>query len=49
MNNKKMTNDEMVKEIPNLTDTELDDLLKDEMRRQGYKTFINYQGEEEPL
>lgn len=33
----------------NLTDSELDELLKQEMRDQGYKVFINYQGQEEDL
>jgi len=33
----------------NLTDKELDEKIKEEMRRQGFKTFINYEGEEEPL
>lgn len=48
-NNNSMKNDELIKEIPNLTDTELDNLIKDEMRRRGFTTFINYQGEEESL
>jgi hypothetical protein len=33
----------------NLTDTELDDLLKQMMKAKGYKKFINYKGEEEEL
>lgn len=33
----------------NLTDLELDEMIKQAMRDQGYTTFINYQGEEEPL
>lgn len=40
---------ELYKIAEQLTDTELDNLIKDAMRRQGYKTFINYEGEEEVL
>jgi hypothetical protein len=33
----------------NLTDQDLDSLLKDMMRAKGFKTFVNYCGEEEDL
>jgi len=35
--------------VRNKTDKELDELIKDEMRRQGHKKFINFQGVEEDL
>ena len=48
MDNKDLA-EALEQKVKNLTDDELDNLLKDAMREQGIKRFINYKGEEEDL
>jgi hypothetical protein len=46
---KELITEEELLAIYNLTDKELDEKIKEEMRRQGHTKFVNYEGVEEDL